>query len=63
MALFAIFEWAEDKSLSILPVTCITSGNKSKGESVKARFQRKVYDAVVLDIGKFCVLLMCALAI
>ena len=52
MALHAILEWAEDKSLSILPVTSIVSGNKREGELVKAKFQRKEYDAVVMDIGK-----------
>ncbi len=54
MALHALLEWTVDKTLSVLPVTCIVKGSScSKGELVQANFQKKTYEALILEIGEF----------
>ena len=52
MALHVLLEWSEEKTLSVLPVTSVVTGNKSKGEKVQANYQRKTYDATILEIGE-----------
>ncbi len=52
MALYALLEWTEEQSLSALPVTSIVTGNQAIGEIVQANYQRKTYDAKILNIGE-----------
>ncbi len=53
MALYALLEWTEEQSLGALPVTSIVTGNQAIGEIVQANYQRKTYDAKILNIGEW----------
>ena len=48
-----LLQWILDNSLSVVIDTSIKGGDKVVGGNVKATFQKKTYQAIVLKIGEF----------
>ena len=47
-----LLQWTIDNSLTIVSEGSIKSGEKTAGNEVEALFRKKVYKAIVLQIGK-----------
>ena len=47
-----LLQWILDNSLSVVIDTSIKGGDKVVGGNVKATFQKKTYQAIVLKIGE-----------
>ncbi len=47
--------WTTDDSLTVISENAIKEGRKSAGETIKANFGKKIYEAIILQIGKHVV--------
>ncbi len=49
----ALVRWESDNSLSVINIEAVIEGRVERGERVKANYQKKTYDAIILEIGMY----------